>query len=125
RTPGLAAPAPPCAGPGTLRTSTRPAPPPPVITAPSPNAAVSNPPTITWDAVASAISYQLRIDDVTAGSAQSYLFWDGNVTVTTYQVPGLTPTHRYRAWLRAIYPTFGGAWIDRNFSIAAPLPPPI
>src|SRR5262249_52966931 len=50
----------------------------PVITGPT--GSVANPPTITWQTLAGASSYTLRIDDLTAGA--SYFVWQTGLTGT-------------------------------------------
>src|SRR5205814_257793 len=62
-------------------------------------------------------------DDLTAGV--SYAVWQPGLTGTSFTVNTLTPTHSYRAWLRAVDANGGGPWSAANFSAAAPLAAPV
>src|SRR5207237_7965107 len=64
-----------------------------------PTGTVANPPTVTWQAVADAVTYTLRIDDLTTGA--NYVVFQTGLTGTRVSVPGLTSGHTYRAWMYA------------------------
>src|SRR5207248_3197678 len=88
------------------------------LAAPVINNPTGNPPTITWQAVAGATSYNLRIDDLTAG--QSWLVWQPGLTGTSYTANTLTAGHAYRVWLQAVDASGGGPWSAFNFTAGAP-----
>src|SRR5262249_12356316 len=92
----------------------------PVITAPF--GSVTNPPTITWQAVSGALSYTLRIDDLTA--RVSYFVWQMGLTGTSFTATTLTPNHSYRAWVQGVDSNGGGPWSAANFSVVSPLAAP-
>src|SRR5205807_725566 len=87
----------------------------PVITAPA--GAVANPPTVAWQAVPGAATYQLRIDDLTTHT--DYAVWQGSLTGTSFTVTTLVPGHSYRAWLHGVDANGGGPWSASNFAVSA------
>src|SRR5207249_3903030 len=87
----------------------------PIGTTPAASAAVGSPPTITWQAVAGALSYNLRIDDLTAEI--SYFVWQAGLTGTSFAATTLSPNHSYRLWLEAVDADGGGPWTAVNFTV--------
>src|SRR4029077_11275599 len=91
---------------------------------PAPFGAAATPPTITWQAVSGALSYTLRIDDLTAGV--SYFVWQAGLTGTSFTVTTLIPNHSYRAWVQGVDSSGGGPWsAAANFSVASTLTAPV
>src|SRR5262249_27414530 len=80
----------------------------PVVTSPAANAAVAAPPTFTWQAVAGATSYNVRVDDLSGGV--SWFVWQPGVTGTSYTATTLVPNRSYRLWLQAVGQGGGGSW---------------
>src|SRR5207237_173456 len=73
---------------------------------------------VTWQAVAGATGYNLRVDDLTAGA--SYFVWQPGLTGTSYTATTLTAGHACRVWLQAVNASGGGPWSAFNFTAGAP-----
>jgi Fibronectin type III domain len=84
----------------------------PAITGPV--GTVPNPPTITWQPVSGALSYTLRIDDLTSGV--SYFVWQTGLTATSFTANTLAAGHHYRVWLQGVDVYGGGPWSSLDFS---------
>jgi hypothetical protein len=77
-------------------------------------------PTVTWGAVPSATSYQVRIDNLTTGQTN---ILPGSTTTNTAWAPtaGLVSGQSYRVTVRAVVGVTPGEWSDPvDFAIARP-----
>lgn len=66
-------------------------------------------PTFTWAGLAGATTYQVRVDDLTAGRTNLFL---PVVSMDQAWTPGtdLTSGHTYRWWVRSVVPGAAGTW---------------
>jgi Cysteine-rich secretory protein family len=66
-------------------------------------------PTLTWAGLAGSTTYQIRVDDLTAGQTNVLV---PIVSVDQAWTPGsdLTRGHTYRWWVRAVVPGASGTW---------------
>ncbi|MBO0697330.1 MAG: hypothetical protein J2P46_02945 [Zavarzinella sp.] len=108
-------------------TAARPAPEPPVDlgrpTIMGPSGALDYlRPTVTWTGVDGASGYQVRVDDLTAGTTN--LFPGGTVSKEDWTVPDdLVSGRSYRVWVRAVRGDTVGPWgAPSDFSIDRPTP---
>jgi hypothetical protein len=79
-------------------------------------------PTVTWNAVAGAGGYQVRVDDLSA--LRTNIFANAPASGTSWSPPAdLVSGRSYRVWVRATFGSGPGPWSDpSSFSIAKPAP---
>lgn len=92
----------------------------PVLASPG-TGSLGNRPTITWNSVPNATTYDLWVDNVSAGQGQ--IIRQESLTATSFTPVIDLPQGRYRAWVRAVNSTGISSWSSLvNFLVGAPEP---
>lgn len=91
----------------------------PTLTSPT-GSQTSLRPTVSWNTIADATNYQVRVDNLTTGATNLFNFAE---TANTSWSPtaDLVSGQSYRVWVRAVEGSIVGAWSDfKDFSVSVP-----